>query len=190
MHQNFWSFPTVCSVILQWEISLDTDKIKKKKKDCFFNLELPHLAHKGSHPLVQSNSPSCPSKAGQESQSWSLWGQLCPQRGGTQTVFEDHLHMTVINKATSGVAWCFCIQERGQESVIFFPPREVISDLVSMLHTFVSCISLSRQQLLQKIPLKRKGLLFTLARRPLLLENKRNLHLNPNDIAPGTLFTV
>lgn len=31
--------------------------------------------------------------------------------------------------------------------------------------------------------------LFTLARRPLLLENKRNLHVPPRDTAAGTIFT-
>lgn len=62
------------------------------------------------------------------------------------------------------------VHKRGWGSVIS-SPKEVISDLVSMQHTFVSRTSL-RKQLLHKIPLKPKGLLFTLARRLLLLETK------------------
>lgn len=68
---------------------------------------------------------------------------------------------------------------RGQGSVLYFPPKRSAPNSVSRPHPFASGISWSKQQLLQKIPLKEKGFLFTLARRPLLLENKRNLHLHP-----------
>lgn len=81
--------------------------------------------------------------------------------------------------------WGTSAEVRG---VSFLSQRGLLH-LISMPHAFVSCISLSKQQF-HKILLKGKGLLFTLARRLLLLENKRDLYLHPHDFAIGTLFTV
>lgn len=163
--------------------------IRPRKKDCFFYSELPHLAQKGRCLPSMSNYPLLPSKATEESQI-GLSGA-----GFARSEVPDIIWIAFAcgrnqqgNLQCSG-RWRSSKQKRLGECP---PPQKKVSpDLVSRPHPFVACISLSKQQLLQKIPLKREGFLFfTLARRLLLLENKKNLHLNPDDIATGTLFTV
>lgn len=151
--------------------------IKPSKGNGFFSPELRHLAHRSRCPPATSNLIT-PFKGCQESQTWSLWGWLCPPQGGTKTASEWHLRGAGVPKGTSGASGLLWDTEEVRE-VSFLSqrghPRSCLcATHLCFMHSFEQATTSSKDSFK-----KRKGLLFTLARRLLLLENKRNLHLHP-----------
>lgn len=136
--------------------------IRPSKEDCFFSPELPHSAPKGRCPPAVSNlSPPFQGWPGVLRHGLCGAGFALPEER-PRTASKYHLHGAHVNKATSGALWCCRTQKRSGECHFF--PKEVIPDIVSGPGTFVSRIPVSKQQLLQKIPLKGKGVSFYLGK--------------------------